>query len=160
MMDPGMNPDAGMPRRPQPKGPQSLQFQADIGGVATDFVVTDFGSRLFVVITQNAKLGSLIEASALQQLEDGERTFEVRVLFGDRRQEHYRAYARALIELVSDRSANKSVLLGIQLKEHSPQVFREILNQLKERVVSSAPCSIDDDLAANMSQMFNEDEIG
>merc|ERR1712080_226614 len=107
-------------------GPKSVQFEASIEGVDTDFVITDFGSQLFIVITQSAKIGSLIEASVTsEELRSGERIFDVRPLLGDRSAEHYRTYARALIEVVSSRS-DKSVLLGIALKEHSVAGFRQI----------------------------------
>merc|ERR1719401_2851938 len=113
------------------QGPQSIQFAAPIAGTATDFVITDFGSELFVVITQSAKIGSLLEATASEAKEglDGlERVYDVRVLFGDRRAEHYRSYARALIELIATRST-KSVLLGIMLKEHTVEGFRQVMQE-------------------------------
>jgi len=120
-----------MPER-SPK-PQSVQFHVDIDGVATQFVITDFGSQLFFVITQSSKIGSLIEASASELEEGSEKIFDVKVLFGDRRLEHYRTYARALIEIVSKR-CTKSVLLGIALREHSADVFRQVLRAVQDRI--------------------------
>eukprot|EP00439_Symbiodinium_sp_Y106_P073587 s695_g13.t3 len=63
----------------------------------------------------------------------GERTYDVQVIFGDRRAEHYRAIARSLIEVVAQKSS-KPILLGIQLKEHNVQVFRAILQQLRDKI--------------------------
>merc|ERR1719401_323473 len=130
------------------QGPQSIQFAAPIAGTATDFVITDFGSELFIVITQSAKIGSLLEASASEAKEglDGqsERVYDVRVLFGDRRAEHYRSYARALIELIATRST-KSVLLGIMLKEHTVEGFRQVLQEVKEHLGLVALTPPDDD---------------
>ena len=40
-----------------------------------------------------------------------QRSFDVQVLFGDRKQEMYRALTRALIELVAEKSS-KSLILG------------------------------------------------
>ncbi|CAE7491896.1 psmg3 [Symbiodinium sp. CCMP2456] len=121
---------------------QALE-EAEIEGAATSFVITDYGSELFFLITQNAKIGSLIQATAsapnsgdtadLGGLARGERTYDVQVLFGDRRAEHYRAIARSLIEVVAQKSS-KPILLGIQLKEHNVQVFRAILQQLREKI--------------------------
>mmetsp|Transcript_96099 Transcript_96099/g.310296 ORF Transcript_96099/g.310296 Transcript_96099/m.310296 type:complete len:142 (+) Transcript_96099:41-466(+) len=131
------------------RAPQTIQFAQSISGVATDFVITDFGTELFIVITQSCKIGSLIQASA-SELKEGEngssRVYEVQVLFGDRRAEHYRAYARALIELVASRSS-KSVLLGIALKEHSTEGFRQVLQELRGRLGPvTAPPDEEDDL--------------
>eukprot|EP00440_Ansanella_granifera_P010268 gb/GFBE01011137.1/.p1 GENE.gb/GFBE01011137.1/~~gb/GFBE01011137.1/.p1 ORF type:complete len:153 (+),score=20.04 gb/GFBE01011137.1/:1-459(+) len=139
--------------------PQSHQWDADILGVRTDFVITDFGSELFFVITQSAKIGALVQATASEPKEEdgsdlgglrkGERTYDVQVVFGDRRVEHHRLYARALIELVASRSP-KSVLLGIHLKEHSVEAFRLILKELRERIapLTVPPEEEDDDLDA------------
>mmetsp|Transcript_22447 Transcript_22447/g.43700 ORF Transcript_22447/g.43700 Transcript_22447/m.43700 type:complete len:137 (-) Transcript_22447:95-505(-) len=126
--------------------PQSLQFAANISGVNTDFIVTDFGAELFVVITQSAKIGSLVEASACVSdfSESSTPVYEVRVLFGDRRAEHYRAYARALIELIAAKT-NRSLLLGIALKEHSTDSFRQIISVIKDRLGSLASNHPEDD---------------
>ncbi|CAE8672128.1 unnamed protein product, partial [Polarella glacialis] len=137
--------------------PKSFQFEADIMGVHTDFVITDFGSELFFLITQSAKIGSLVQASASAPKDDeadplgdsgpgrgGERTYDVQVLFGDRRAEHYRSYARALIELVASRSS-KSVMLGIHLKEHSVEGFRKILGELKDKIAPMTVSEEDED---------------
>mmetsp|Transcript_94228 Transcript_94228/g.281198 ORF Transcript_94228/g.281198 Transcript_94228/m.281198 type:complete len:139 (-) Transcript_94228:81-497(-) len=128
--------------------PQSVQFAASISGVHTDFVITDFGSELMFVITQSCKIGSFIEASATEPQESvgtGEKVYDVRVLMGDRRAEHYRTYARALIEIVAARSG-KSVLLGIALKEHSVDGFRQVIREIRERVapMTAAPDEEDD----------------
>merc|ERR1719373_1420884 len=123
--------------RREPQGPKSIEFSVDVAGTPTDFVATDFGSQVFFVITQNGKIGSLIEATSQECREVdmlGERTFEVKVLFGDRRLEHYRAYARALIEVVAAVDSSKSILLGIALKEHSPEGFRQVVREVKDRI--------------------------
>merc|ERR1711862_179249 len=128
-----------------PPGPKSLRFDASICGVHTDFVVTDFGSHLFVVVTQNAKIGCLVEASASEELRDGgDRVYEVRTVFGDRRAEHHRLYARALIELIAKQSS-KLLLLGIALKEHSPEAFKQTMRELEQRIVSDAEPAEDSD---------------
>eukprot|EP00930_Biecheleria_cincta_P085414 TRINITY_DN74803_c0_g1_i1.p1 TRINITY_DN74803_c0_g1~~TRINITY_DN74803_c0_g1_i1.p1 ORF type:complete len:153 (-),score=31.13 TRINITY_DN74803_c0_g1_i1:235-693(-) len=143
-------------RRSGGSPPQSFQWTAQVLGQKTDFVITDFGSELFFVITQSAKIGSFVQATASEPkqedaldesgLSKGERTHDVQVLFGDRRAEHYRSYARALIELVASR-CSKSVLLGIHLKEHSMEGFRVILKELRERIapVTTVPDEDDDD---------------
>lgn len=69
---------------------------------------------------------------------DPQRTFDVQVLFGDRRQEHYRALARALIELVAAKSS-KPLLLGIHLRENSAEMFRGILQQWREQLTIATP---------------------
>ncbi|CAE6970882.1 unnamed protein product [Symbiodinium natans] len=117
--------------------------EVEIQGTPTSFVITDYGSELFFLITQNAKIGSLIQATAsapnsgdmadMGGLARGERTYDVQVLFGDRRAEHYRAIARSLIEVVAQKSS-KPILLGIHLKEHNVEIFRAILQQLREKI--------------------------
>eukprot|EP00928_Gymnodinium_smaydae_P051515 TRINITY_DN35078_c0_g1_i1.p2 TRINITY_DN35078_c0_g1~~TRINITY_DN35078_c0_g1_i1.p2 ORF type:complete len:170 (-),score=38.99 TRINITY_DN35078_c0_g1_i1:161-670(-) len=125
-------------------GPRSLTFSSDICGQATDFVITDFGSQLFIIITQSAKIGSLIEGTMTESVESGMRTYDVKVLFGDRGAEHYRSYARALIELITSGSS-KALLLGIALKEHSTEGFRKIIGELRERIVAVSPPQGDDE---------------
>mmetsp|Transcript_106931 Transcript_106931/g.297477 ORF Transcript_106931/g.297477 Transcript_106931/m.297477 type:complete len:145 (+) Transcript_106931:95-529(+) len=119
------------------RGPQTIQFSADVAGTPTDFVVTDFGSQVFFVVTQSAKIGSLIEATSQESADpmaNGDRIYEVRVLFGDRKLQHYRAYARALAEIVATTNSSKSVLLGIALREHSTESFRQVVAAVKERI--------------------------
>eukprot|EP00927_Polykrikos_kofoidii_P060975 TRINITY_DN55869_c0_g1_i1.p1 TRINITY_DN55869_c0_g1~~TRINITY_DN55869_c0_g1_i1.p1 ORF type:complete len:211 (-),score=39.22 TRINITY_DN55869_c0_g1_i1:292-864(-) len=125
-------------------GPKSLQFACSVSGQATDFVITDFGSQLFIVITQSAKIGSLIEATSTEMQEGGQRVYDVKVIFGDRRAEHYRSYARALIELITKQSS-KSLLLGIALKEHSLDSFKQIVSELRARIVSTVMPPLDED---------------
>merc|ERR1712060_337587 len=132
-----------------PQGPQSVQFKADIAGVATDFVLTDFGSELFVVITQIGKIGSLIEATASKPKELpsdeelNEPIYHVKVLFGDRQAGHYRAYARAIIECVT-KTSSKSVLLGIALKEHTSDGLRQIIQEVRDHITPAPATSLSD----------------
>mmetsp|Transcript_64392 Transcript_64392/g.184973 ORF Transcript_64392/g.184973 Transcript_64392/m.184973 type:complete len:171 (-) Transcript_64392:15-527(-) len=147
----------GMPMpmgRRGPQGPKSIQFAASIAGVDTDFVITDFGTQVFIVITQAKKIGSMIEATVSETREDpldldegrDGRLYEVKVLFGDRRLEHYRTYARALVELVASKGSRKSMLLGIALKEHSVEGFRQVLAEVRARIgpVTERPPDDDD----------------
>merc|ERR1712032_591937 len=139
-MDPLLS--RGLPRGPD--GPRSLKFSACVSGTDTDFVITDFGSKLFVVVTQSAKIGSLIEASQTELEGGGQKVFDVRVLFGNRQAEYYRLYARALIELVAKQSS-KSVLLGIALKEHSMESFRQTVREIDLRIAPMAEPQPEDD---------------
>mmetsp|Transcript_12296 Transcript_12296/g.21139 ORF Transcript_12296/g.21139 Transcript_12296/m.21139 type:complete len:142 (-) Transcript_12296:28-453(-) len=126
-----------------PGPPQSHQWEMEICGVTTAFVITDFGSELLFTVSQSGKIASLIQATASEMREigpelDPQRTFDVQVLFGDRRQEHYRALARALIELVAAKSS-KPLLLGIHLRENSAEMFRGILQQWREQLTIATP---------------------
>ncbi|CAJ1403202.1 unnamed protein product [Effrenium voratum] len=72
-----------------------------------------------------------------------QRSFDVQVLFGDRRQEHYRALARAIIERLAEKTS-KPLLLGIHLQDKSVEAFRAILQEVQQRLSGVAPPEDDD----------------
>ncbi|CAJ1449935.1 unnamed protein product [Effrenium voratum] len=89
--------------------------------------------------------GTTATATEPRELADlgRQRSFDVQVLFGDRRQEHYRALARAIIERLAEKTS-KPLLLGIHLQDKSVEAFRAILQEVQQRLSGVAPPEDDD----------------
>jgi hypothetical protein len=65
-----------------------------------------------------------------------ETTFETEVLFGPRRDKDFlKVYARRLVEIIYKKNPNfPSVLLGIAMKDESPEVFKKCMKSVEERL--------------------------
>eukprot|EP00743_Colponemidia_sp_Colp-15_P005293 GILK01005692.1.p1 GENE.GILK01005692.1~~GILK01005692.1.p1 ORF type:complete len:250 (+),score=26.22 GILK01005692.1:40-750(+) len=102
------------------------QLALTVNGCHTDILITPFQDKIFIVITQLAKIGTLILARKEGE-EEGPVSFSTTTVLGKRDEEVLSVYARALIGLISQTSP-KSLLLGISLKDHSPSTFKAIFN--------------------------------
>ena len=141
------------------KFPTSLAWEEEILGNKTDFVVTIFGKKLLVVITQVGRIGSWVECvvdeavgvvpgldGGVGEYDDEEdnpnfggrsdTTFETQVLFGARGEKEFeRVYARRLMELVHRKNPDyQGVLLGIAMKDSDPKCFRRCMESVEERI--------------------------
>ena len=143
--------------------PTSTSWEEDILGKQTNFVITIFGKKLLVVISQCGSIGSWVEASVdgedlnngglngdggeeeddstnpLTNLMSSDSiTYETQVLFGARGSqgnEYQRVYARRLIEIIHKTNTNlSSLVLGIAMKDSSPKVFKLCMNAIQKRI--------------------------
>ena len=93
-------------------------WSAQICGHSTSFAVTRAGKISIVAITQVKGFGSVFDASSAG----------VACLVGARRDGMEEAFTRALTSaLGSDR-----VILTLALRDYSPQVFKEMLQEIKK----------------------------
>jgi len=111
---------------------ESKSITAIIQEIKTEIILTRFGDRIFIIITQLGKIGTVIEATKESVLEnEGTSTFSVDVLLGKRDEESLiQLYARQLIELISKTSKTTilPLLLSVALKnDKDPKTFKEIL---------------------------------
>ena len=137
--------------------PPTRAFEAEIGGVRTQFVLTAYTNRIMVVVTQSQNMGTLVHAptvvvlaalvsqpcSALASrrqimacaddpLNPTGTSYSTRVLVGRRDDEALEAYARTLMELICAQSPKAGpLLLAISIKEHSNEIFRAIVQQIQ-----------------------------
>ena len=101
------------------------QVTALICGISTDFILNVYSNRVFIIITQNGKPGTLISVS----LSEGSnslvgQSISSRVLMG-KRDDYIMVYAKKIGEMVCSRSS-KTLLLALCIPDGSPEVFREV----------------------------------
>ncbi|KAL6068589.1 Proteasome assembly chaperone 3 [Balamuthia mandrillaris] len=119
--------------------PSTKQFAAVINGVHTEFILTPFADRIFIVITQLGKLGTLITASKetndVMSGEPQEANYAIDVLLGKRDEPLLALYARRIVELICAKHARRSLLLSLCLKDHSLASLPIILDLLEANKV-------------------------
>lgn len=109
---------------------KSTQGAALIDGIHTDVVCTNFSDRLFIVITQYQKFGTLVSVTKDTVVKDGMRepTYSTNVLLGRDEPESH-VIAR---NLASKIPVTKPILFALALKQTSPNV----LHGLQELMVT------------------------
>ena len=113
-----------MESRPFPV--KTKKATAIIGDKPTDFVINVYADRVFIIITQTGKPGTLVHVSRDQGAGGaGGKTATTRVLLG-KRDDYVLVYAKKIGELVSSRTS-KPLLLALCVLSDSPEVFRTVL---------------------------------
>ncbi|CAN8004656.1 unnamed protein product [Ixodes hexagonus] len=99
---------------------------------ATDIAVMDFADKLFLVVSQYEKMGTLvlITKDSAPSTEPQEPIYTTKVLFGKDEAEVHAA-ARHLATTVN---SPKSILLGLALKDFSPSAVRLLAKALLEQL--------------------------
>ena len=99
-----------------------------INGTHTDIVVQVFRDRIFVVVTQLARMGTLLFASQ-EENSMGEKDYTVNILMGRRDDPLLTIYARQLVEQIG-KSSDLPLLLAITLKDEGRDsaTFQEVVN--------------------------------
>ncbi len=96
------------------------------------FVNAEYSDRVFVVITQINKFGTMLSAWA-EAKSDGGKLYQVSTLMGKRDDPLLNIYARQIIERMAV-STDKPLLLSISLHPdgRSAAIFQSVLNRLFE----------------------------
>ena len=119
-----------------PGVPPTRSFVATLCGVPTQFVLTAYSNRIFVVVTQSQNFGTLIQASADNPLNMSGTSYSTRVLVGRRDDEVLEAYARTMVELITKRAPNAGpLLLSISIEQHSSEMFHAVMQAVEEHRV-------------------------
>lgn len=114
-----------------------LQIAQQLFNFTNNFLISTIGSlcivysdRVFVVITQLSKFGTIMKAWAEPKSEGGF-VFQVSTIMGKRDDPLLHIYARQILERLST-SSDKPLLLSLSLKPdcRDAETFQEILNQL------------------------------
>lgn len=109
---------------------------ATIDGVHTEVVLKDFSNRIFVIVTQTDKLGSLLDARLpFINVDPQNQVPKVSVLLGNRECPMSVICARQLTERIG---TTKPVLLAISLKKDRPRsTLRAILQLIDDNAIWS-----------------------
>ena len=101
-------------------------------GVNIDILSTTFNDRIFIIVSQFKKIGTVIEAFT-EERSDGGKMYLTNIKIGKRDDEVCCVYARQIIELISETS-DKPLLLGIALKpeDRDPETLKLVLSKLFE----------------------------
>ncbi|XP_072172972.1 proteasome assembly chaperone 3-like [Diadema setosum] len=105
--------------------PTSKTGAVTLDGRHTDFVLTPFEDRSFLVVTQYQKLGTLIHVTKDSlPLDKREETYSTHVLLG-RDEPVIHVFARNIASQVL-KSESKPLLLSLALEDYSPAVLKGI----------------------------------
>lgn len=116
--------------------PTENKTTIEVDGIVTEILCSSFSDRIFILITQINKVGTLLNAWA-ESKADGGKLFLVSTVMGRRDDPLLTIFARQLIEQLSE-ITSKPLLLGISLKPdgRSRDQFQAIINKALETVVS------------------------
>ncbi|XP_020625352.1 proteasome assembly chaperone 3-like [Orbicella faveolata] len=104
---------------------QTRQAAAIIDGIHTEVLCSAYHDRMFVIVSQFEKIGTLVSFKFCQ-IDSNVNIFIL--------QEIWHVYAKQIGALVNEH-CSKPVLLGIALKKHSPQILQQILTLLQSNSV-------------------------
>lgn len=100
--------------------------------LSNDGLISVFKNRVFIVVSQINKVGTILSASADAKA-SGDKIYHITTLFGRRDDPLLSIYARQLIEKISI-DCDVPLLLTISLTEagRNPGVFQAIVNKILE----------------------------
>lgn len=115
--------------------PAEQKSIVELDGIKTEILCSSFTDRIFIIITQIDKVGTLLNAWT-EEKADGGKLFLVSTLMGKRDDPLLTIFARQLIEQLSN-VTSKPLLLGISLKAEgrSREQFQAIINKALESIV-------------------------
>eukprot|EP00808_Paulinella_micropora_P010397 g56923.t1 len=98
---------------------ETKQFAFELEGVKTEVVMTPFSDKIFIVITQDKKLGTMVLARSEDVLGGltTDTTYSVQTLLGRRDDQGTLLLARQLIEDIAKSGARQSLLLALNLRK-------------------------------------------
>mmetsp|Transcript_27703 Transcript_27703/g.71295 ORF Transcript_27703/g.71295 Transcript_27703/m.71295 type:complete len:126 (+) Transcript_27703:626-1003(+) len=112
----------------------AAEFQAEVGGHPTDFVVAAYEDQIMVTASQLDTFGSVLHARQEKAL-DGDPTFSVTVLLGRREEPALMLCARGLVERLAEQGCQRPLLLMLGFKEHSPAVAKAVIKEVMQHRV-------------------------
>lgn len=105
-------------------------FAIEVSNIKLDIIILNYSDRIFVIITQFGKIGSLLTVRK-SQATDGEareEIYEVSTIFGEDRLEYHVA-ARTLAESMQ---TNKPILFGIALRDVTGPIVQAVRSAIGE----------------------------
>jgi proteasome assembly chaperone 3 len=111
-------------------------FEADIAGRRTGFVVIGFVNRIMIVVTQLGTLGSVLHAEKETVLGGGS-TYRVDTLVGRRDEPLAELCARQLAERLDAAGCDRQVLLCLALQRDAltPAAVKQVLQAVEQHMV-------------------------
>ncbi|XP_070563901.1 proteasome assembly chaperone 3-like isoform X2 [Ptychodera flava] len=106
---------------------QNVEGAVTIDGVHTDVICTAFSDRLFIVVTQFQKLGTLVHVTKdlVGFVDLSSPSFTTKVLLG-KDEPAVHIYAKNLASKICTEPTSKPLLLSLALKDFSPKYMQVI----------------------------------
>ncbi|KAF0695043.1 Aste57867_14101 [Aphanomyces stellatus] len=108
---------------------QRVPLTADINGVETTIIVSEFSDRIFLAVTQVGTFGTIIEASSKENL-NGNSHVDISIRLGKRDDPLLLVYARQFLEQFG-MPRGKSIVAAVGLKDRSAATFEVVMNSLR-----------------------------
>lgn len=105
-----------------------------IDGSPTHIIVQPYVDRIFILVTQSGKMGTMISASVDVTLAGAE-SYNVQVLMGKRDVPELELCARSIMSIIKNDGCSKPLLISIALKRHNISTIREVINQVRQMSV-------------------------
>ena len=111
-------------------------FEADIAGRRTEFIVIGFVNRIMIVVTQLGTLGSVLHAEKETVLGGGS-TYRVDTLVGRRDEPLAELCARQLAERLDAGGCDRPLLLCLALQRDAltPAAVKQVLQAVEQHLV-------------------------
>ncbi|KAK9901267.1 hypothetical protein WJX75_003280 [Coccomyxa subellipsoidea] len=108
---------------------KTQEFQADVEGINTSFILSAYADRIMVVATQLGTFGTMLTARSDALLE-GKHTFTVDTVLGKRDEPALIVCARHMAESIVQAGCSRPLLLCLGLKQHSLDTMRAIIKEV------------------------------
>lgn len=102
----------------------------EIDGIPTTFLIEPFADRIFIIVTQLNKLGTILSASVDVTLAGAE-SYSVQVLMGKRDIVETEFCARNIMSHIRSTGSNKPLLLSLALTNHKLSTIRAVIEQVR-----------------------------
>ncbi|TYZ56941.1 hypothetical protein PybrP1_003194 [[Pythium] brassicae (nom. inval.)] len=116
----------------KPQELRTRQHREEINGVPTEFAVTIFADRVFIVVTQLGTFGTLVEAHQKDTI-SGRFQPDIHVRLGRRDDPLLLVYARQFLEHFGA-PLGLPVLAALGLKDRSSDTFEAVMQRVKTLV--------------------------
>lgn len=103
----------------------------DIDGIPTTFILQPYSDRVFIIVTQSDKLGTILSAGFDVTLAGAE-SYHVQTLMGKRDVPELELCARQVIQAMKTAGCNKPLLLSLALKSHDLPTMHAIIAKIKD----------------------------
>ncbi|KAK6179195.1 hypothetical protein SNE40_011611 [Patella caerulea] len=109
------------------------QVAYEVNGIPSEIVVSQFTDKLFIVVTQYKKIGTVLQINKeviLDEMQQASTVYNIKVLLGkDEPLTHVIAK-----NLTSEINTNKQIILTVALKDSSPQTVKILKSLIKDCV--------------------------
>lgn len=110
-------------------GPPLNAWRCDVEGKPTDIVYICYSNKVFVLVSQTGKMGTIIHVRPPSELDAGA-SAEAQTLIGHRTDEALDVYARRVYETMCA-EANVPLVLSLSLADYSPASLTALIAELR-----------------------------
>mmetsp|Transcript_14549 Transcript_14549/g.31680 ORF Transcript_14549/g.31680 Transcript_14549/m.31680 type:complete len:143 (+) Transcript_14549:43-471(+) len=113
-------------------------YQQILHGVPTNFSFSLYMDQMVIFASQLGTAGTVISATQDAAF-DGSTTFTTTILLGKRDEPLLSLCARRIVELASAAGYRKPMIIGMALKEHTPEMVKAVEEAIKADSLWSSP---------------------